>query len=51
MNVAEPPQSRVLVARHQVPLEAGRKKKNAASDQLRSFVAKGAPSALIPPVR
>jgi hypothetical protein len=51
MSVAERPQSRVLVALHQVPLEARRIKKNAASDQVRSFAAKRAQSAQIPPVR
>ena len=43
MNVAERPRSRVLVAPHQVPPEARRTKKSAASDQVQSFAAKRAP--------
>ena len=42
MSVAERQQSRVLVAPHQVPPEARRIKKNAPSDQVRSFAAKRA---------
>src|SRR6476469_6573490 len=51
MSVAERPQSRVLVVPHQIPPEARRTKKNAASDQVRSFAAKRAPSAETPSVR
>src|SRR5438034_2167059 len=45
MSVAEHPQSPVFVAPHRVPLEARRRKKSAASDQVRSFAAKRAQSA------
>ena len=51
MSVAEHRQIQVLVAPHQVPLEGRRRKKNAASDQVRSFAAKRAQSAQIPPAR
>ena len=51
MSVAEHRQSRVLVAPHQVPLKGRRRKKSAALDQVRSFVAKRAQSAQIPPAR
>src|SRR6266576_5905828 len=51
MSVAGHRQFRMLVAPHQVQLEARRKKKNAASDQVRSFAAKRAQLTQIPPAR
>ena len=51
MTVAEHRQIQVLVAPHQVPPEGGRRKENADSGQVRSFAAKRAQSAQIPPAR
>src|SRR5206468_3130464 len=51
LSVAGHRQFRVLVAPHQVPVEARRKKKNAASDQVRSFAATRAQLTQIPPAR
>src|SRR4030095_12500721 len=51
MSVAEHPQSPALAAPHQVPPEDRRRKKSAASGQVRSCAAKRAPSAQIHPAR
>ena len=50
-DFAEHRQSRPLVAPHQVPPAGRRRKKSAASDQVRSFAAKRAQSAQIHPAR